>query len=237
MITEKITSGQKKQLMRVLEDGVDVLNLTKDQTDIILKVGNLVQADLKTSLKKHSTTDKFGPAIREFEITVPVDYNHDTQIDSSREKALRERTTRYYSDKLTSKNYAEASNELIPDRTYKVKIFPINSDTNYSEIIAFLEKQKTILVGGQGLTLVYDLAKDQLPKDKQIVSFDKDDYLLNIGSDQYVPSINPCSNGNIFKFYTYGYSRYGYFYEENSKMTPGGGSFGNNSCLLCFYDK
>ena len=52
-MTEKITSnlpmtkGQRKQLPRVLEDGVDALGLSKDELDEILKVGNLVQDDLK----------------------------------------------------------------------------------------------------------------------------------------------------------------------------------------------
>ena len=46
MITEMITSGQKKQLLRVLEDGLDQQELTKVQADQILKVGNLVQVDI-----------------------------------------------------------------------------------------------------------------------------------------------------------------------------------------------
>lgn len=229
MITEKITSGQKKQLMRVLEDGVDALNLAKDQADRILKVGNQVQADLKTSLSKNSTTNKFGSAIREFEITVPVDYNHTTQVDISRKKALEEDTTRYYHDELTSEYCSKASNKLVPGRTYKVKIFPVCSNkVFYNDIMDFLEKQKAILVNGQGLTLVYDLAKDQLPKDKIIASLDEEEYLLKDCPTPRVPCILTKSNGNIFKFYIL-------------KLDHSAGVvndyFGEDTCLLCFSDK
>ena len=198
MITEKITSGQKKQLMRVLEDGVDSLDLTKDQVDEILKVGNLVQVDLKFTLKKHSIADKqYGVPI-EFEITVPLDYDHNTQIDSSIKKAKKEKTTYYTNDNLTSENFANATNKLVPGKTYKVKIFPILQNVTSEDNMLFLAKQNVILTGGQGVTLVYDLAKEKLPKGKWTVSFDEKEKLWK-GSDggHRVPGVYAHSDGDF----------------------------------------
>jgi hypothetical protein len=222
MITEKITSGQKKQLLRVLEDGVDALDLTKEETDEILKVGNLVQADLKTSLKKHSIVDKrFGLAIREFEITVPIGYNHDIQIDASAEKVKKEKTTHYYNSNLKSKNFSKATNKLESGKTYKIKIFPILATVKSEDCVAFLEKQNAILVGGQGMMLAYDLSKDQLPKKKWTASFDKKEALWE-DADGYhgVPCVGARSDGD-FGF------RLGDFE----------GAWRGGDCLLCFCDK
>src|SRR3989344_6154758 len=127
MMTEKITSrlsmtkGQKKQLLRVLEDKLDDLELSKDELDEILKVGNLVQDDLGTSLKKHSIADKrFGPAIMEFKHTIPLDFVSENVIDQNRSKVEGLKTTRYHNPNFTSANFPNPSNKLVPGKSYMV---------------------------------------------------------------------------------------------------------------------
>jgi hypothetical protein len=220
--SEKMTPRQKKQLMRVLEDAVDSGNFTKDQTDEILKVGNLVQADLKTSMTKHSIADKrFGAPIVEFDLTVPMNYVHETHIDTSIAKAKDEKTTYYQNSDLSSKNFANATNKLVPGKTYCVKIFPILSQVTSIDCMTFLQKQNCILTGGQGATLAYDLAKDKLPKGKWTVSFDEVEALWKDSDGRHrVPSALAYSGGD-FRFSLGGFES----------------DWGSGYCLLCFCDK
>ncbi len=139
---------------------------------------------------------RFGSALTEFELIVPVDYNHDTQIDTFRVKTEALKTTSYFYDELTSKNFAKATNKLIPAKKYKVKIFPILAEVSSSDCLSFLAKQKVILVGGQGLTLVQDLKSEEFPVDKTVVSFDEKNTLWE-DSDEHprVPSMSRSSDG------------------------------------------
>jgi hypothetical protein len=224
--SEKMTPGQKKQLMRVLEDAVDSGNFTKDQMDEILKVGNLVQADLKTSMAKHSIADKrFGAPVVEFDLTVPMNYVHETQIDTSMAKAKNEKTTYYQNDDLNSKNFSNATTKLVPGKTYSVKIFPILSQVTSTDCMTFLQKQNCILTGGQGATLAYDLAKDKLPKGKWTISFDEvkvKDSPLWKGSygGHRVPRVGARTDG-------------GFYFDLGDFESD----WGADDVLLCFCDK
>ena len=175
----------------------------------------------KPILQKLTINDKrFGPAIKEFEITVPLDYNHDTQIDQFGEKTKKLKTTYYYNDALTSKNFAKATNKLQPGKTYKVKIFPILATVKSEDCMTFLGKQNAILVGGQGVTLVQDLKKEELPLDKWTVSFDERESLWkDSGGRHRVPHVDALSGGD-FRF------DLGYF----------GSDWRGVDCLLCFCD-
>jgi hypothetical protein len=175
---EKITSKQETRLTDLFRDAVRALNLSKDEAQEIISNGGTMQLEVKPILKKLAIADKrIGAPVAEFELTVPSDYNHDKQIDRSAKKAKKEKTTYYYNDALTSKNYAKATNKLEPGKKYMVKLFPILSNISSEDCMTFLRKQSAILVGGQGATLLYDLHRDKLPKDKWSVSFDEKDTL------------------------------------------------------------
>mgnify|MGYP001217575367 CR=1 FL=1 len=221
-MTEKITSNQENLLSDLFRDAVRALGLSKDEAQEIISNGGTMQLEIKPILQKLAITDKrFGPTIREFEIKVPTDYKHSSQIDTFAKKAKKEKTTYYFNDDLTSKNFAKATNKLEPGKTYKVKIFPILSTVKSEDCTAFLRKQNAILVGGQGATLVYDLAKDQLPKGKWTVSFDEKDALWeDLDGSHGVPSVLAYSDGD-FKF------GLGYFE----------GGWVDGDYLLCFCDK
>jgi hypothetical protein len=151
---------------------------------------------------------------------VPTDYDHNTCIDKFGKRVKKEKTTYYYNDAFTSKNFANATNKLEPGKTYKVKIFPILSTVTSDDCMNFLGKQEAILVGGQGETLVYDLHKDKLPKGKYTVSFDKKDALwTDSDGDHRVPLVDAYSGGD-FEF------SLGYFEID----------WNAGHCLLCFCD-
>ncbi len=243
MITHEITSGnemtggQRKQLVRFVTDAlhatkenvesiVDGLNLDNVEAQEIIEKGKLkelLQTAVIGLLKQHAIIDeRFGAPIVEFDFTVPVNYDHDTQIDSSGKNAKNVPSpSYYYNDDLTSKNFANATNKLEPGKTYTVKIFPILTTVDSDSCVNFLRKQNAILVGGQGTTLVYDLAKEQLPKNKSTVSFDKKDALWKDSDGRHrVPFVKADSGGG-FEF------GLGHF----------GRGWDSGHCLLCVCDK
>jgi hypothetical protein len=218
---EKITSKQEDRLTDLFRSAVRALNLTKDEAQEIITSGGTMQEEVKPMLQKLAIVDKrFGAALVEFDLTVPTDYDHNTCIDKFGKRVKKEKTTYYYNNAFTSKNFANATNKLEPGKTYKVKIFPILSTVTSDDCMNFLGKQEAILVGGQGETLVYDLHKDKLPKGKYTVSFDKKDALWT-DSDGYhrVPFVIAFSDG-VFLF----------------NLGDFGFDWSAVDCLLCFCD-
>lgn len=228
---EPMTDGQRKQIRRFLEDGtaaidIDAFNFSKEEAQQIIEKGDLLQAEMKTTvttfLKKYAIIDqRFGVALTEFDLTVPADYNHDTIIDNQKKKLKKLKNTYYYNDHLTSKNFANATNKLVPGKTYRVKIFPILEGVTSEDCMTFLKKQHAILVGGQGVLLANDLKGDEFPIGKWTVSFDEKEALWKDSDGNHgVPSVYRDSDGGR------GFNL-GYFEIVWDSV----------HCLLCFCDK
>ncbi len=150
-------------------------------------------------INENNFNECFGPAVSEFEFTVPADYTNDTQIDTFAKKVKGLKTT-YYNDELTSKNFPKVTNKLEPGKTYKAEIIPILTRVISDECMNFLEKKNSLLVGGQGLTLVHDLKKEEFPKGKWTVSFDKKENLWkDSDSNHRVPHV-VADTGGDFEF-------------------------------------
>lgn len=151
-----------------------------------------------TPKRKLAMTDQcFGPAVKDFEFTVPADYQHDTQLDTFAKKTKKLKTTYYFNDALTSKNFAKATNKLEPGKTYRVRIFPVLETVTSEDCMTFLKKQGAILVGGQGVTLLQDQKADEFPVGKWTVSFDEKDALWeDAGGDHRVPCVDRHSDGD-----------------------------------------
>jgi hypothetical protein len=218
-MTEKITSNQENRLCDLFREGLRTLGFNKDEAQEIIKAGGKMQEQFKPILQKLAMVDqRFGPAIKEFEFTVPADYKHESQLDTFAKKTKKLSTTYYFNDALTSSNFAKATNKLEPGKTYKVKIFPVLATVTSEDCMTFLGKQNAILVGGQGITLLQDQKADEFPVGKWTVSFDKKDALWT-DSDGYhrVPGVRRRSDGG-WKF------DLGYF----------GSDWSGARCLLCF---
>ncbi len=228
-----MTDGQRKQLKRFLEDGLsafnanefETLDLTKEEAQELIEKCGLMQAEMKTFLtallKKHAIIDKrFGASIIEFDVTVPMDYNHDTYIDKRGKEVRKLKNTYYYNDALTSANFTKATNKLIPGKTYRAKIYPILETVTSDDCMNFLKRQRAILTGGQGVMLAQSQHGDKFPKDKWTVSFDQKEALWK-DADGYhgVPCVGADSDGG-FEFYL------GYFESD----------WCADDCLLCFCD-
>lgn len=60
MITEKITSNQRKQIVRFVEDGIDAMNLQKDGAQRLIENGGDFQAELKRLVERFSITNQYA---------------------------------------------------------------------------------------------------------------------------------------------------------------------------------
>lgn len=195
-MTTKITSNQENRICDLYRDAIRKMGLSKDDAQEVISSGNVLQADATVSIKKLLITNKkldkkFGFAVNKFEFTVPTDYNSDTQIDTFVEKVKGLRTTYFCNNDLTSKNFPKVTNKLEPGKTYKVEIIPILRIVTSNECMKFLEKKNSLLVGGQGLTLVFDLKKEEFRKGKWTVSFDKKENLWkDSGGNHRVPGVS-----------------------------------------------
>jgi len=220
-MTEKITSQQENRIADLVREVVRTLGFSKEEAQEVIESGGMLQAEVKETLKKLVIANKcFGPAIKEFEITVPADYDHDTQIDTFAKKAKKLSTTYYYNDEITSANFSKATNRLTPGKAYRVKIFPILSRASSEDCLSFLWNQNALFVGAQGMTLVADLKGDELPAGKYTVSFDEKETLWKeFSGGRRVPGVIRYSDGG-FRFYL------GYFRD----------SWDGSDCLLCFCD-
>lgn len=138
--------------------------------------------------------------LTEFSLLVPEKYCHNTQLTSFAERFRSE--FYYFNDAITDQNFGKATIQLTPGQKLQAKIFGIKSGMRVSSVqcLDFLRSQKVILVGAQGLSLVYELDKGKLPKGKWTVSFDKKDALWVDGDGCHrVPCIDARSDGG-FRF-------------------------------------
>lgn len=60
MMTEKITSNQRKQIVRFVEDSIDAMNLQKDGAQRLIENGGEFQAELKKLVERFSITNQYA---------------------------------------------------------------------------------------------------------------------------------------------------------------------------------
>ncbi len=80
MTTNSITSSQRKQVVRFMEDGLDALTLDKDGAQRIIENGGEFQVGLKELIQKHSVTNQFADEEVESSYTYPKEYRGPKQI-------------------------------------------------------------------------------------------------------------------------------------------------------------
>lgn len=223
MTTGSITAGQEKQFYRF---GQDLLSqarkqvpLDKDSMQRLIANWDKVMNDVVNSLIKYSMADNRFELLTSFEITVPKRYNHNTQLATFDDYAKKERYY-FYNENITDKNFAKATQWLVPGKTYSVKIFGIKQRVTSEDCLAFLSTQQAILVGAQGLSLARQLKKDKFPMSKWTASFDQKDALwLRADGDYVVPLAYRYSDGDC----DFGLGRFELGWDDNH-------------CLLCVCD-
>ena len=133
--------------------------------------------------------------INTFDIVVPKDYNHSKRLDSFSKK--NRRRFHYYNWNITDKNY-KATVKLEPGCKFKVKIFGLGEARGLSfsseECLKKLHSEKAILVGAQGLSLVWEQKKEELLVNRRLISFDEKKALWkDANSSHGVPAMYYCS--------------------------------------------
>jgi hypothetical protein len=110
-----------------------------------------------------------------FTFKAPDDYDHTTQL--ARFKHMHRNDFAYYNDGITDEHFAGVTARLIPGKVYTVKLIGITSGSVVSseDNLAVLRQHRAILVGAQGLSFVYEQAKDKFPKGKWVISLDEKD--------------------------------------------------------------
>ena len=185
---------------------------------IIESKGNKVAKQMIGIILLEPATDDRFEFIKEFKFIVPTDYDHVTQLATFSEKYKKGFYS--YSENITDINFAKATNKLVPGKIYTVKIFGIKQTIQSQDGLDLIASQKGILVGAQGASLVYQLAKDELPKGKWYVSFDEKDSLwVDSDGDHRVPRVNHHLDGDFL--FGLGYFEY--------EWDPA-------HCVLCFCD-
>ncbi len=153
-----------------------------------------------------------------FQFMVPSDYDHSKQLapfaEENREKFYS------YNDNITDANFAKVTNRLTPGKTYEAKVFGITERVSSEDCLAFLKTQKALLVGAQGISVVWQQAKEQFPKGKWTVSFDEKDTLWqDADGSRRVPDVFQDSDGGWHFFL--GYFEFDWY---------------DDCCLLCLRD-
>lgn len=186
--------------------GADTAKLAGLQIDTLQKIrnGQIILEHLEWFNKLNKTerdrlagvniADPHFALLNTFQFTVPENYDHATQL-ASFAKENREKFY-FYNDDITDTNFAKATNKLTPGKTYEAKIFGITKQVASEDCLAFLKTQKAILVGAQGISVVWQQAKENFPKGKYTVSFDEKNALWRDAFGYYgVPYMYRCLDG------------------------------------------
>ncbi|MDD3102107.1 MAG: hypothetical protein PHE59_03110 [Patescibacteria group bacterium] len=190
------------------------LQLGLDEYECFL---NLTSEQRQQALAPFKKDSRFKLA-NAFEIVVPKGYDHATRLTVF--KATHGKEFYYYNPEITDKNFDKATTKLLPGRKFKVKVFQITETVNSEDCLKFLKTQKAVLTGAQGASLVYELAKNKLPKGHWYISFDKKDSLwIESGGVHRVPGVFRRSDGD-FEFYLGNFEH----------------GWDDDCCLLCFCD-
>jgi hypothetical protein len=179
-----------------------------DISDDILSAWNGVKVDFLTNkldeifgkmpeIPKEIPVSKFY-LIAEFEITVPMDYEPKKYLAQFAKKYRKDFVG--YNDNITNqKEYSNPTYPLIPGKKYRVKIWGINKGmiATYLECLQLLSDNNVLLTGAPGAALVYQQAKDMLPKGKWTFSYDEKDKLWEDANGNHrVPNIYRDSDGD-----------------------------------------
>jgi hypothetical protein len=110
--------------------------------------------------------------------TVPVDYDHNTWLDTFAEQTKAMSTPPYFDEELTSANFAKATNQFVPGKTYEALFFPVLvMSTPHQYCVEFLLRQGIMLGNAHGLTLLCANMPEAFPAVKYTVSLDEENSL------------------------------------------------------------
>ena len=147
------------------------------------------------------TTEKFALLVDLGIITVPDDYVHKKRLTTFSKQNPKK--FYYYDNAITDAKFPNPTRILKPGDKFCVRAFKqvVGGTTTSKERMAFLATQKAVHTSAQGVSLVFDQKRDQLPKGKRYTSFDEKDRLWTDADDHHrVPDVY-CHSDGYFNFY------------------------------------
>lgn len=162
---------------------------------------------VKSSIASHEIE-----VVSEFDLTVPVNYNHDTCLASFEEKVTTKNRDRVdYKYEFQDKHWSGVTTKLIPGKKYTVRIcssLPKEKGFCVKDYTNFIRRKRGLLVGAQGLVLAFNLHKKKFPDNTTVISLDKEN-ALSCYTDQFseptVPYVHRCGDKwriSVAGFYT-----------------------------------
>lgn len=136
-------------------------------------------------------------------ITVPEGYVHDNRLFTFKRRYQTKEKLAFwiYDENITDANF-RATTELVAGERLSVRVFVQlpGSNTTSEERLAFLARQGAIHTNAQGLSLVWEQKRDQLPKGYSYTSLDEVHALFKENpkdrhSDHGVPAIHAYDEG------------------------------------------
>lgn len=191
-ISKEAETKVRLALANTYKDTLELSGFVGD-VEIVKRIGETASK----SVPPAETTEKFALLVDLGIITVPDDYDHASRlkmfIKQNRKKFC------YYNDDITDKNFPNPTRILKPGDKLRVRAFKqvIGGTTTSEERMTFLATKKAVHTGAQGISLVFEQKRDQLPKDKWYASFDEPDRLLYADGYRRVPGVRCVSDGDF----------------------------------------
>lgn len=135
-------------------------------------------------------------------ITVPGDYNHETQLEKFDEQNHKD-LYYYYRDGIGDDNdFPNPTRILSPGDNFHVRVFAPAWDKvtiTLEECLVFLTLQKAVHTGAPGASLVFNQKRDQIEKNKWYCSLDEKDHLWTFSVGHHgVPGIHRNSDDSFW---------------------------------------
>lgn len=173
------------QLERLWKLQAQVNNLVLDGKRDPGEVANTLQKILEQKREKFALIVDLGI------ITVPDDYNHRTALAM----CLKKNRKMFYgaNEKITDANFTNPTRILKAGDQLRVRAYghvKAGMTTTPGQRMVFLREKNSVFTGAQGVFLVFEQKRDQLPNGKWYASFDEPERLC-VGADgsHWVPMV------------------------------------------------
>lgn len=119
--------------------------------------------------------------VSRFKIKVPPLYDHRYCLEFFH--ANHQHNFPVWNDNITDPNFNRVTNVLVPGEAFGVKLFAPLAPEKPEDCLLFLQGQGAVFFGAQGLALLYNEAKDKIPRDQWLASLDREEGLY-LGNDK-----------------------------------------------------
>ncbi len=125
---------------------------------------------------RHSIDSDCFELTGSFYFDIPIDYVHSQQL-ASFVKTYKPKAF-FISNQLTDSNFSMVTDRLVPQGNYIWRIYSITRKVSSSECLNFLRSRRSLFVGAQGLSYLWQRAGQKLPLNRWIIALDEREALF-----------------------------------------------------------